>query len=468
MIFRISAVHSHRVYWPVMAMAGLGFLGGSPCTNLVRAAAFELDESPPSVVVGDSTGRTVSPEIKPIGSGSQVGEEVISSPHLPDSSSTASDPSGSWSAMIYDPVHGQSSSACTDCMPYGPRCSGGNCGHGHGPTCHPSGPDDAPGLLQFFKIHHDKKNTCLAFRADALLLWRNAPSSRPIYSTIVPDTDELGATALNASDLNSDVLAAPRLSLLRTDCDGHTLEATYLYAGNFYSERSLPFSPDGYATSPPGIFGNTWGPPDTSLDSAKAVLIGQLQSLELNSRHCIWGGMSQFLIGTRWLQWNETLQMSDSFFYAEPDPLAGKDFYETRCFNNLWGGQIGLDTLLLGRVGMSRVEGLIKAGAYYNAAGQVSSFGYAFNGGDTVTNQAQSGGPAACAFVGEVGLTAVLPITCSCDFRCGYSALWLANIAQPTKQLSDQQINQFDSVATLDTSGSVLLQGLSLGLESRW
>lgn len=306
------------------------------------------------------------------------------------------------------------------------------------------------------------------FRADALILWRNAPASRPIYSDVVPATQQIGPTALNANNLNSDVLAAPRLSLLRTNCDGHTFETTYLYAGNFYSERSLAFVPDGYATSPPGIYGNTWGPPDTSLDSASATLIGQLQSLEFNTRHCILGGMSQFLMGARWLQWNETLQMTDSFAFATPSPVTGRDFYETRCFNNLWGGQIGLETLVLGRAGMARVEGLVKAGAYYNQAGQTSSAGYLMSDGSAFRNQARAGEPATCSFVGEIGLTAVLPITCACDIRVGYFGLWLTNLAQPTRQLSGQSINQFESIGSLDTAGAAVLQGLSMGLETRW
>lgn len=308
------------------------------------------------------------------------------------------------------------------------------------------------------------------FRADALLLWRNAPASRPIYSTIVPGTNELGPTVLNANNLNSDVLAAPRLSLLRTNRDGQTFETTYLYAGNFFSERALSFSADGYATSPPGIYGNNWGPAtDTSLDSATATLLGQLQSLEFNIRHCIWADTCQFLIGARWLQWNESLQMTDYFSKMTSTGFVnGTDFYDTRCFNNLWGGQLGLDTLLLGGPGTTRLEGLVKAGAYYNAAGQASTFRYTQSNGYTYDNQAQAGGPAACSFVGELGLTAVLPISCNCDLRCGYFGLWLTNLAQPTRQLSNQTINQFSSVAGLDAAGAVIVQGLSLGLESRW
>jgi hypothetical protein len=321
--------------------------------------------------------------------------------------------------------------------------------------------------LQF--LGHNK-NAHWTLRSEALLLWRNAPPSRPIYSTVDPVTDSLGSTALNANQLNSDVLVAPRLSLLRTDCDGRTLEATYIYAGNFYSDRTLPYSPDGYATSPPGIYGNNWGPPSTSLDSATAKLLGQLQSLEFNARHCLWADTCQFLIGARWLQWNESLQMTDSFYHSEPlPPVSGTDFYQTQCFNNLWGGQIGLDTLLLGRVGQARVEGLVKGGAYYNAAGQTSAYTYSTEPPFTFSSSNRNTGPASAAFVGEVGMTAVIPIACNWDFRCGYFGLWLTGLAQPTNQLSHQTLTQVDAPSgTLNTTGTLILQGLSLGLEGRW
>ena len=421
--------------------------------NPIVAEPFGVDQSVPSVLAADEDASVPTLVLDDVSSApvETVIPEWRGGPEAPVELET-------WDAT-----------SCTTATDDG--ISGAHGQHGcdcHGSACGRYGCLDQPGLFQFLRQCHDKNNACWVGRADALVLWRNAPSSRPLFSTVTPETQQLGPTALNASDLNSDALVAPRISLLRTDCDGETLEATYLYAGNFYSERSLPFAADGYATSPPGIYGNTWGPPDTSLDSATAKLLGQLQSLEFNARHCIWSDTCQFLIGTRWLQWNETLQMQDSFAYAEPTPVTGRDFYETECFNNLWGGQIGLDTLLLGRVGMARIEGLVKAGAYYNAAGQASSYRYVLSDGSTFANQARAGGPAACSFVGEVGMTAVLPISCNCDFRCGYFGLWMTNLAQPARQLSGQTINQFSSVARLDTVGTAVLQGLSLGFENRW
>ncbi len=439
-----------RAVWHGMLM--LATVAGSG--TWLRAESFEGDLTISSVLADATLDGLVVQPSEPPASEADASESVMVADGPFDGSFTPQ--SMSPGVAVTDGM-----SACgTMCGGCGTYSNAGTCGHG----CH-----DSPGLFQFLRQCHDKNNACWVGRADALVLWRNAPPSRPIYSTIDPETEELGPTALNASDLNSDVLVAPRLSFLRTNCDGQTLEATYLYAGNFYSERSLPFAPDKYATSPPSIFGNTWGPPDTNLDSSTAKLLGQLQSLEFNARHCIWADTCQFLIGTRWLQWNETLQMNDSFANAKPTPVTGKDFYETQCFNNLWGGQIGLDTLLLGRVGMARVEGLVKAGAYYNAAGQASAYTYSTVPPFTFSASNRNTGPASAAFVGEVGMTAVIPISRNWDFRCGYFGLWLTGLAQPTQQLSHQTITQIDPPSgVLDTTGTLLLQGLSLGLEGRW
>ena len=380
---------------------------------------------------------------------------------LHDPSSTPGSVDESRESAAWDASSGYAMATCAD--PGGGcanPCQDGQC---HS-DCHSGGLGDAPGLFQF--LGHSK-SACWTLRSEALLLWRNAPSSRPIYSTIEPATGGLGPTALNANQLNSDVLAAPRLSLFRTDCDGRTLETTYLYAGNFYAERTLPYARNGYATSPPGIYGNSLGPQSIQVDAAQATLLGQLQSLEFNSRHSFGLGSCQFLMGARWLQWNETLSMQDQVL--APPAIPGRDYYQTRCFNNLWGGQIGLDSLLLGSAGMSRIEGIVKAGAYYNHAGQISSARYVTTApsGDWF-NQARADGPAAASFVGEVGVTAVLPLSANCDFRCGYFGLWLTNLAQPTRQLSGQTIDQTTAIASLDTAGYMMLQGLSLGLESRW
>ena len=330
---------------------------------------------------------------------------------------------------------------------------------------------DQPGLIQSLIAH---KNATWTARVDTILMWRNAPRDYPLFATIVPGTNDFGPTALNADQLQSDVLAAPRVSLFRTNDCRDSLELTYLYAGNFYSQRSLAPVRDGYATSPRGILGNVWDPATgTPLTSGSATLLGTLQSLECNGRTPVAGGVLQFLVGFRWIQWQERLRVGDTFSTpAPPDPITetGSDLYTTNCINDLYGGQIGIDSILLSTKSGARVEGLVKAGAYYNNAVQSSSFSYEttapfpFSAANRVARS-----PAACTFAGEVGLTAVIPIHCNWDLRCGYFGLLLESIAQPVNQLAGQDLVQVDPPpGTLSTNGALVLQGLSLGLEGRW
>lgn len=73
------------------------------------------------------------------------------------------------------------------------------------------------------------------------------------------------------------------------------------------------------------------------------------------------GSCTQFLAGFRWLQWQETLAINDAYGVATGD--IGQDVYTTGCYNNLFGGQIGLDTALWRPSKHFRLEGLVKAGA---------------------------------------------------------------------------------------------------------
>lgn len=322
----------------------------------------------------------------------------------------------------------------------------------------------------------DRPESCWTVRAESILMWRDSPESRPLFSTVLPDTESIGPVALDSKDLQSDVLVAPRLTVMRSDSCGYGFEGVYLWAGNFYSQRSLPFVADGYATSPPGIYGNEWGPStdpleDTSLASASAKLIGSLQSAEFNMRSPLGWGAVKWLAGFRWLQWNETMSIEDSF--VDPStmpPVSGQDFYTTQCFNNLYGGQIGLDAMFWNSGRGMRLEGLVKAGAYGNMAAQNSSYRYGTDGSPFFTNAVSARtGSARGAFVGEAGLTAVFPMVWQSELRIGYTGLWIEGLAQPSKQLSGQQLTQLPpAIGSITTSGGVVLQGLSFGLQKQW
>ncbi|MFM8891194.1 MAG: hypothetical protein ACKOTB_06145, partial [Planctomycetia bacterium] len=322
---------------------------------------------------------------------------------------------------------------------------------------------------------------CWVFRGEALALWRSAPASRPLFTTLSnyspgpPATGILGPTVLVANQLTSDPLAAGRLSLARVDDCGRGFDAAYIWAGNFYAERSLPYALNSYALASPGIYGNPWGldPPAPPINAVQMQLVSSLQSGEINLREPFGFGATRFLLGFRWQQWRVTWSMTDEFTDPSDLTVTGVDSWKTSCLNNLYGGQIGLDSVLWNRgQGGMRLEGLAKAGAYYNAPHQSSAYSY-INTAPFVSpyKTVTINGPANCAFVGEVGLTTVVPLRKNLDLRCGYFGMWLSGLAQPTRQLSGQTLipTPVDPPqGSLSTNGSVVLQGVSLGLAGRW
>ena len=346
---------------------------------------------------------------------------------------------------------------------------GGDCPGSGACTCGRCAVNDGTdaGLIQRIRERNECRTTKV--RTEAILLFRGPPANRPLFTTYNEATQLTGPTILNGNQLASDPLAAPRLVLERTDECGRGLEGAFLYAGNFTAYKELPVVPNGYAFAPPGIYGNTWGANNTPLSAAQSTLVANLYSAEVNLRSPIGFGATRFLGGFRWLQWGENWVLSDQFQDPADPTVVGADSFTNRCINNLYGGQIGLDTLLWNRGDGFRVESLVKAGAYYNAAAQSSSYDYNLNTGFAFSRAVAVNGAGSCSFVGEVGLTAVMPVSRNIDVRCGYFGLWLEGIAQPLNQLTGQTLTQIDEPAgLLNTAGTVVAQGLSLALEGRW
>ena len=334
----------------------------------------------------------------------------------------------------------------------------GGCESCSSPSC--NGCYDQPGLWQFLKACHDKGDACWVGRTDALILWRDAPPARPLV-----DTGLGGLPVLNANGMDSEAAAGPRFSLFRVNqCNGTAWETTYLRAANWRSLRPLSVQSEGYALAPPGIYGNS---NTYNFDAGVANLGSSLQSLEFN-RHWSKGQNLRFLAGFRWVEWNESFSLGDTFV----GPPAINDFYNTNCINSLYGGQIGLDAWLLSLPWM-RIDSVIKAGAYYNNAVQRSLYQADVTGEILSQEITINDSPVSCAFVGEIGFTGVVPITNCLDFRFGYFGLWLSGIAQPTQQLSDQVLTApaggvEPASGTINADGGTLVQGVSLGLEGRW
>jgi hypothetical protein len=306
---------------------------------------------------------------------------------------------------------------------------------------------------------HKKEGVCWAGRADALILFRDAPPNRPIT---VPG---VGLPLLNADGMDSPAAAGPRFSLFRfNQCNGTGIEATYLRAANWRSQRPLSASDTPYTLASPGIYGNS---ASQNFNTGTANLGAALQSFELN-RHWCKGEHLRLLAGFRWVEWQESFSLSDSY---SGKPVVN-NFYDTDCINSLYGGQIGLDAWLLTLPWM-RIDSVIKAGAYYNNAVQSSLFQSNATGDFSSQSVTVNESPLNCAFVGELGMTGVVPISNWLDLRVGYFGMWLSGIAQPTQQLSGQVLTLpaggTDSTAgSINANGSTLVQGVSIGLEGRW
>ena len=362
-------------------------------------------------------------------------------------------------------VHDGHQACGPECAPGCPHCMVGHNGRPwFNAVCEPVGlAQRLAGLL-----HHHGKDTCWTGRGDALILWRNAPQARPLYTTN-PEVAGFSAIALDASQLESPAAGGGRLQLFRQDACGNILEFGYLYGGQFFSQRLLPFTPGAYLTAPPGLDGVDFPDPVRALDQVGAKLVGSIQSGEVNRRVGLWES-TQFLYGFRWVQWYESSLVVDTFGAAEDPPTLGGDVYQTSTINNLWGGQIGFDSLLLRTKHGFRVEGLVKGGVYANNAGQTSRYIQLDAGVPPfVSSVTANDWPASASFVGEVGMTGVVPLHENWDFRFGYLGLWLTGLAQPTNQLSGQNLAQGEIPrGTLNTVGTVIVQGVTLGLEGRW
>jgi hypothetical protein len=67
-----------------------------------------------------------------------------------------------------------------------------------------------------------------------------------------------------------------------------------------------------------------------------------------------------------------------------------------------------------------------------------------------------------------VGANASVRLTDWLSWRAGYSVFWLGCVATPAEQLSATNLAGNTPTALINTNGSVLLHGVTTGLEARW
>lgn len=282
--------------------------------------------------------------------------------------------------------------------------------------------------------------TWSAVRFEALLLWRDAPQSVPLVDVAG------GGTALDARDLHSAAAAGPRFTLLAEDDDGEGSQIAYFNVASFMASRSLPATPGGYRT-----VAGLDGLPAVVVDGAAAGLSSRIQSLEVLDRKRTserWVSTSGF----RWVEWQEVFGMG-----------AGSQAFGVRAIDSLYGHQWGLEGVLWRPAATVALEGVAKAGIYGDVSKQDSFASGPGGAASVATNTAR------VAFVGEAGLTATWRIREWLAARAGYQAFWLGGIATATNQLDGQSLVTGSPLrGSTDTGGSVVLQGIDLGLEGRW
>jgi hypothetical protein len=292
-------------------------------------------------------------------------------------------------------------------------------------------------------------------RTEGLLLWRSNPQSVPLFQPI----DGLaGLGGLNAADFTSGMAAGPRFTLFRHTPDLGAIELNFLRVQSFTSTASLPQTQGGYLETPHGIF---CCPSEIPVDSVEGQFSSALQSFELNRRFPT-EGRWQWLTGFRWVQWNEEIGLASGYARNQ-----FTDTYGSQTFNDLYGWQVGADSILWGLGGPLRIEGLGKAGLYYNQSAQRSTTTV----GATLPPSSLSVATdvARAAFVGELGVTGVYDITRWLSLRAGYTIFWLGGLATAANQLDAQVLCPGQPIlGATDTGGSVFVQGLTLGLEGRW
>ena len=283
-----------------------------------------------------------------------------------------------------------------------------------------------------------------AFRTDALLLWRDAPPAAPLYFDATT-----GATALSPSDIDPAMAAGPRYALFWSPDGVRSIEANYF--------RVQSWSGDTGATSRGNLEQNdVYGFNLAGIDSVSMASSSSVQSFELNARHRA-GDRVTWLAGFRRVEWNDALTTLES-----ANSGANVNAFSTETIDNLYGGQAGIDMVIL-RQGALRVEGVGKAGVYYDSAARQRSSLVS----NTFSAASVSAADDRVAFVGELGLTGVYDVTSRLSLRAGYTMFWLGNVTAAADQVQANDLFGAGPGVIRD-GASVFLNGITLGLEGRF
>jgi hypothetical protein len=296
------------------------------------------------------------------------------------------------------------------------------------------------------------------FQADALFLWQGNIPSRSLY--VDSATQE---TVLDANQLQNKAAIGPRFAIIYNRDDCRAVEVNYFQVYGFNAVANAG-SGDAPVLNSAGAgaftIDNMLGLVYDSIGSATAQSSGHIKSFEVNlrRRHC--DGLVQWISGFRWLEWGQNLSVQDTAYSR--GTFEGGDAFNITTLNNLYGWQWGGDMTLWNAGRWVRVNGIGKAGVYYNNQASQDT-AYSRNGEPAVTFADSKD---AVAFVGEAGVNASVSLTSWLSWRTGYSFFWLDGMAVPAQQLS--VTDTANNTTAVNATGSVLLHGVTTGLEARW
>ena len=324
--------------------------------------------------------------------------------------------------------------------------------------------------------------------AEAIILNRVSSENRTLVERVpggvpfsnVPTTS--GTQALNSNDFQQGFSAGQKIDLTYHGASDYGLELSYFQIINWNTSRAVgpDDPPDWLVMRAPGSFFQTQ---DFTYQAMAWDYATNLYSAEVNLRENFSNRITM-LVGFRWLQLTENLQgtltpadrnqplwkynqNNNLFNVAQVENLPGvpatggfPPFWNTSTTNNLFGVQIGADGKIL-EIGRFSIDGLIKAGGYYNNAEEstgVSIFKVVRPSQES-TNHA--------AFVGEAGLLGKYQIIESVVLKVGYKVLWLQGVALAPGQIQETYTSYPATVNTLGVNcdSGVLFYGATVGLE---
>ena len=311
-----------------------------------------------------------------------------------------------------------------------------------------------------------KDRCCPTWEAqvDALFLWQGNIPSQPLYFNTLTEQP-----VLDVNQLQNKAAIAPRYALIYNHDECRSIEVNYFQVWGFNSAASVgpAFDAAGNGAYTVNILNEV---AFQNIAYAQATGSAHIQSLEVNLRRRDGtGGMIQWISGFRWLEWGQGLYINDYAYVAgdptaDPpiDPVVNPEQISVTTLNNLYGWQWGGDMMLWNAGRWLRINGIGKAGVYYNHQASQNTFYTDFQQPATVAAASND----TVSFVGETGVNCSWALTNWLSWRAGYSFFWLSGMAVPANQLKLTDLAT--GTTSVNTNGSVFIHGVTTGLEARW